>query len=222
MPVQGPRAGGGVTDVKIDTRKWQALLERVYKFDAHAVRVGVLQGKGGDDTHQEPQPKAESGATAHGPRQASSHTRITLAELAAIHEFGATIERGHATGPRTPMQNARGTNTGSKIRIPARSFIRSTFYVRRANALTTICGKLAKQVVTDGMDVKRALGILGAWAVGEVRSTFTEIDIPPPLAQSTIDAKGSSKPLIDTGQLKNSITWELVDDSAAVTTSPGV
>ena len=32
----------------------------------------------------------------------------------------------------------------------------------------------------------------------------------PPLAESTIRRKGSSNPLIDTGQLRSSITWQVV------------
>lgn len=114
---------------------------------------------------------------------------ITLVELAAIHEFGSP-----AAG------------------IPERSFIRSTFYVRRVEALRSMCARLAKAVVTDGLDPKRALGMLGAWAASQVKETITEIDIPPPLADSTVQAKGSSKPLVDTGQLKNSITYEVVDE----------
>lgn len=118
--------------------------------------------------------------------QQTSHD-ITLIEIAAIHEFGSP-----------------------KAGIPERSFIRSTFLVRRVNALNNMCAKLAKAVVTQGMKPERALGLLGSWAAAEVKSTITEIDIPPPLAQATIDAKGSSKPLVDTGQLKNAITYEVV------------
>ncbi len=113
---------------------------------------------------------------------------ITMVELAAIHEFGS------------PDNN-----------IPARSFIRATFLVRRVNALATMQTKLAEKIVLGGMPARRALGILGAWAASEVKKTFTEIDIPPPLRQATIDAKGSSKPLIDTGRLLGAVTWEVVE-----------
>jgi hypothetical protein len=114
---------------------------------------------------------------------------ITLMELAAIHEFGSPAAS-----------------------IPERSFIRATFYVRRVEELRRKCAQIAKAVVTQGMDAQRALGLLGAWAVAEVKNTITEIDIPPPLADSTVQAKGSSKPLVDTGQLKNSIQYEVVDE----------
>lgn len=115
---------------------------------------------------------------------------ITLVELAAIHEFGS------------PAAN-----------IPERSFIRSTFQIRRFNALQTICATLLKAVTNGTMDVRKALNILGQWGANEVKNTITEIDISPPLAQSTIDAKGSSKPLIDTGRMMNAISSEVYDRS---------
>jgi hypothetical protein len=115
---------------------------------------------------------------------------MTLVEIAATHEFG-------------------------NEHIPERSFIRATFLVRRVNALASMQARLAKAIVTKGLDPKRALGMLGSWGAAEVKNTFTEIDIPPPLADSTIMAKGSSKPLIDTAQLKNSISYQVIENEAA-------
>lgn len=51
---------------------------------------------------------------------------------------------------------------------------------------------------------------LGAWAVGEIQLRISR-GIAPENAQSTIDRKGSSTPLIDTGQLRSSITSRVVD-----------
>jgi phage gpG-like protein len=117
---------------------------------------------------------------------------MTLVEIAAVHEFGSRDGR-----------------------IPERSFLRSTFLIRRVNALAAMQTKLAKAIVTDGMDPSKALAILGAWGAAEVKNTFTEIDIPPPLAESTIARKGSSRPLVDTGLLKNSISYEVVDNDSS-------
>lgn len=125
----------------------------------------------------------EKGATVHSGEGGD----FTLVEIAALHEFG-----GH--------------------HVPERSFIRSTFLIRRVNALRAKQVELAKAIVTGGMDPIRALGLLGAWGASEVKNTITEIDIPPPLADSTVQAKGSSKPLVDTGLMKNSISWEVVEE----------
>ncbi len=99
--------------------------------------------------------------------------------------------------------------------IPARSFLRSTFLIRRVNALATMNANITKGIVLGLFDVRKGVGILGAWGAAEVKNTITEIDIPPPLADSTVMAKGSSKPLVDTGQLLGSITWEIVDTKAS-------
>lgn len=161
------------------TAIWDRIKREVGKAADAYIRVGVLASKGGS---------ASTGG----------NDPITMVELAAIHEFGATIHRDTDEGPVT-------------IVIPERSFIRSTFLIRRVNALRTMQTKLATAIVEKGMTVKKALGILGAWATAEVKNTITEIDIPPPLAQSTIDAKGSTKPLVDTGRLLNAISYEIVE-----------
>jgi hypothetical protein len=118
----------------------------------------------------------------------TSGESLRLVEIAAVHEFGS-----------------------SDGRIPERSFIRSTFLIRRVNALATMQANLARLIVTKGLDPMKALAKLGAWGAAEVKNTITEIDIPPPLADSTIMRKGSSKPLVDTGLLKNSISYEVVE-----------
>ncbi len=111
---------------------------------------------------------------------------ITMIELAAIHEFGSP-----AAG------------------IPQRSFIRSTF-VREANVMGEICGKLVTQVI-QGMPLERALGLLGAWGVAQVKNTIKNRQTTGPENQAnkprTIAKKGSSLPLVDTGRLINAMTW---------------
>ncbi len=123
---------------------------------------------------------------------------LTLIEIAAIHEFGSE-EAG----------------------IPERSFIRRTFDQRVRTDLIQLQTALAREVVTKGMDPEKALSILGSWGSNEVKNTITEDDIPPPLKQATIDAKGSSKPLVDTGQLKNSISYQVVNENEAMADSIG-
>ncbi len=117
---------------------------------------------------------------------------ITLIELAATHEFGS-----------------------SDGRIKERSFIRSTFEVNFKDELREKQTELARAIVTKGLDPIRALGLLGAWGAAKVKQTIVEkLTIGPESqanADSTIKAKGSSTPLVDTGQLKNSITHLVVE-----------
>lgn len=115
---------------------------------------------------------------------------MTLIEIMAIHEFGS------------PAAN-----------IPERSPIRTTFYVRVADKLREVVAAITRAIVENGMDVRKGIGVLGAWGASEVKNTITQTDLPPPLQPATIARKGSSKPLVDTAQLLNSITWEVVDSS---------
>lgn len=104
--------------------------------------------------------------------------------IAAVHEFGSP-ERG----------------------IPERSFLRSGMrenqdkYVRlnKVNLVRILRGQLT---------VEQALSQLGEMAKGDVQQKIRSGDFAP-LKQSTIDRKGSSKPLIDSGQMVQSVTYEL-------------
>lgn len=109
---------------------------------------------------------------------------FAMPELMAVHEFG-------------------------NDHVPQRSFIGSTLTERREEA-ATLLGQLAGQVVEDKLTPEKALGQLGLWAATAVKEKIVSSDIPPPLAASTVRRKGSSKPLVDTGQMLNSITWIVV------------
>lgn len=143
-------------EVKINDAKWRKIIKQVAVMKRATVRVGIM-GDAGD----------EKG--------------VSLAEIAAYHEFGTAT-------------------------IPERSFLRSTFYGHAAEGLAKMCAKLSKAILEGKMDETRALGLLGLWAVSEVRKTI-RAGIEPELAPATIAAKGSSLALVDTGQLINSITW---------------
>jgi phage gpG-like protein len=113
---------------------------------------------------------------------------ITLVELAAVHEFG--------------------TEDGA---IPERSFLRSTFDQKREELVRT-GEKLIGEVLDGKMEVDRALGLIGAQLASDVKTKITS-SIPPPDKPATVARKGSSTTLIDTGRLRNSITWALDDKS---------
>lgn len=107
-----------------------------------------------------------------------------VALIAATHEFGSP-ERG----------------------IPERSFLRSGMrenqekYVRlnKVNLVRILRGQLTSE---------QALGQLGEMAKGDVQQKIRSGDFAP-LKPSTVDRKGSSKPLIDTGQMVQSVSYEL-------------
>jgi hypothetical protein len=117
---------------------------------------------------------------------------ITLTDLAAIHEYGS--EAAH---------------------VKERSYMRSTF--RRtevAEANQNLCAKLARGIILEKVEFRTALDKLGAWGANQMKLTIknraTEGPEEQANAASTIAAKGSSTPLVDTSQLLNALTWEVV------------
>lgn len=109
-----------------------------------------------------------------------------IAKVATIHEYGA------------PRAN-----------IPERSYIRSTVRERRGE-LQALMARLVRLMIAGKIDERRALELVGAWLVNAIKGRIVSGPFAP-LKPATIARKGSDKPLIDTGQLKNSVTFVIVD-----------
>jgi hypothetical protein len=111
---------------------------------------------------------------------------LSILELAAIHEFGS------------PAAN-----------IPQRSFIGSTMN-EKEREIAELCAKLVGKIYEGKMTAEKALEILGQFLAAEIKKKVTTGDhIPPPLAPATVAAKGSDRPLVDTGQMINSVTHKV-------------
>lgn len=147
------------------------------------VRAGVV-GEKGDAQHQgEP---------------------ITIARLAAVHEFGASIQVGDRT-----------------ITIPERSFIRAPWAAKRDEYLALLkkaAFAVLKRKISPA-DFPRYLAALGMKMVADMQGAI-RAGIVPPLAASTLArrkqgpgaaaAGAGTVPLIDTGQLINSLSHQVV------------
>jgi hypothetical protein len=95
--------------------------------------------------------------------------------------------------------------------VPERSFIRGWFDENQKWCNTFISGML-RSVVEGKREFSQTLEQIGLKFVGSVQERISN-RIPPPLAASTIKAKGSDVPLIDTGQLRTSITYKVETDA---------
>lgn len=107
---------------------------------------------------------------------------LTVLDIATIHEFGAP-----AAG------------------IPQRSFVRATVDEHRAD-IARIQRALAARVIAGKLDVRGALEQLGAKVVGLIQTRIAA-GIAPPNAPATVERKGSATPLVDSGQLRGSVTY---------------
>ncbi len=112
-----------------------------------------------------------------------STSGVTLAEVATTHEFGA------------PTAN-----------IPQRSFLRSTVDEHRGyvEELEDTVTRMIAGVGSIDSNMRR----LGKRVVNDV-VTKIQRGIDPALKDATIAKKGISSPLIETGQLINSIDFEV-------------
>nr|DAK80367.1 MAG TPA: virion morphogenesis protein [Caudoviricetes sp.] len=109
---------------------------------------------------------------------------ITNADLAMIHEFGS------------PAHN-----------IPERSFLREPL-INNAEAVANLAKNAIGKFIAGEISLETALGYVGEEAKGISKAAVAD-GISPALKPATIKRKKSSKPLIDTGQLLNSITYEV-------------
>lgn len=101
--------------------------------------------------------------------------------------------------------NHYGTSRG----IPPRPFLLNAMRRHRAKYLQAMKSAGA-QILRGTMDSRTALNRLGIMAQGDVQQEIN-MTMTPPNAAATIRAKGSSHPLIDTGEMKGKVTWK-VDD----------
>jgi hypothetical protein len=92
-------------------------------------------------------------------------------------------------------------------KIPQRSFLRSTFD-QKVTEYRKLNKKAMVQAAKGRIGVEQALDLLGQKIASDVKAKIRS-KIPPPNAPSTIKAKSSSTPLIDTAQLLNAIDSEV-------------
>ncbi len=69
-------------------------------------------------------------------------------------------------------------------------------------------GRMAKVAKVTNYDGDKVLGLMGEDIKGSLQQSINDLTSPP-LAASTIEAKGFSKPLIDTSHMLNSITYDV-------------
>lgn len=90
--------------------------------------------------------------------------------------------------------------------IPERPFMTQAIQNNRAKYIA-LNRKNLVAVAKGAMKMKVALGQLGEVAKASIQKEIRSGNFKP-LSQKTIDAKGSSKPLIDTGNMIQSVQWE--------------
>jgi hypothetical protein len=110
---------------------------------------------------------------------------LSNAEVAFIHEFGAGA-------------------------APERSWLRSTFDANR-DVYLRLLERMVPLIMDEKLSARKAMDIIGQRFAADCKARITS-GIAPALSEETIRAKGSSKPLIDTSQFINSITYAFIEN----------
>ena len=143
---------------------------------------------------------------------------LTMASLGATHHFGADIDHPGGTpyGYSTEVDAERGVGrflkkgTGfmvlgetepHKIKIPARRWL-DTGVISGIKQYEEALEDLQPETIAD------ALEVVGIEASSATRTYMRDLRTPPN-APSTIKKKGSSNPLIDTGEMVQSVDYKV-------------
>lgn len=112
---------------------------------------------------------------------------LTVAQVAVINEFGSEL----AGIPKRPFLRPAASKNKAKYKRKGAEYIKAIF--------------------AEKIDWKRALGLLGMEASDDIVSQINATT-EPPNSDATIAAKnGKSHPLIDTGKMRQSVSYTIND-----------
>lgn len=95
--------------------------------------------------------------------------------------------------------NEFGTKT-----IPPRPFMKNAFDGNQGG-IFAVTKKMYSDVVQNKRSVKNALGVMGEFLATKIKTEIRNLKVPPN-APSTVKRKGSANPLIDTGQMVQTVS----------------
>ena len=157
--------------------------------------------------------------------------------IAKVNEYGMTIEPTNAEKLTIPLREEaigvsptefddlfvpEGTRVLAKeendriipyyylansVEIPERRFIRGA-YEEKQKDMAKQAQVLVEQYIHLRIDEDAFWSALGQMLAGMVQSYLTELD-EPPNSSITVTNKGSSNPLVDTGRLRQAITYKV-------------
>lgn len=139
-----------------------------------------------------------------------------LRQLARAGGDKANVKVGFPAG-KTPgdiiaiaVYNHEGTRGGASGGgwggpIPPRPFIARAMHQGRGE-LRNFLRAEAKGILTGRVTMAQALPRLGVWGQRAIQDQIGS-NMPPPNAPVTVEIKGSSRTLVDTGRMRASVTW---------------
>ena len=127
--------------------------------------------------------------------------------LAAIHEYGCNIK---VTPKMRAFLHYKGyhlSKTTTVIKIPERSFIRAG-HDAYVNEVMDKASQLIGQVAGGKMSSDELLDFVGLTLSTKIKKYARDLSRPPN-SDMTVNEKGSSNPLVDTGNMIEGITFKV-------------
>lgn len=106
---------------------------------------------------------------------------------------------------RSNIEKAVWNEFGTRRGIPERPFMRNAMR-NNTRKYKMALRTSASKILLGETALSTVLNKLGIVAQGDIQAEITSL-MTPPNAPSTIRAKKSSKPLIDTGAMRQAVTW---------------
>ena len=131
-----------------------------------------------------------------------------LAQAAGLDGAGVKvgIRRGQGAHDGTDMLDIAVYNHFGTSTIPARPFV-SDCAEKNAEQVQEAQRRLTYRVLQGSLNADDALSQLGTWYTGVQKRHILHGGWTPN-APAAVRRKGSSRPLVDTGQLVNTVDWE--------------
>lgn len=147
-----------------------------------------------------------------GAKKVAGKWKLIQSRMAPVVHVGV-LGRGNADVALYAAVNEYGTEDG---RIPARPFMRPAFTSAQVKAAM----RGVQGYLKDQRSINDLLTAIGATCRNQVISNINNHP-PPPNAPSTIAAKGSSGTLVNTGRMKQSITYTITGRGRSASSPQG-
>lgn len=129
------------------------------------------------------------------------------AYLAMIHEYGCKIQVTDKMRAYLHQHGLHLKDNTTVITIPERSFLRNGYDENRAQVLSSARTALDAVMVGE-MEPEKYLEMIGLLLSSAIKDYAVSLNTPPNHPY-TVAQKGSSNPLVDTGDMIESITYEV-------------
>lgn len=115
------------------------------------------------------------------------------------------VQQGEMNSDGEQIATYAAANEFGTEEIPERSFMRSAFDENVSELQQEMEGRY-QQMMRGALTTRQALGLVGLKLQDMIKDKISS-NIPPPNSEATIERKGSSRTLIDTSAMKNSIHY---------------